>query len=191
VSSKEIEQNACPSFEAGQWLFVRVCEREPIMREPIETFRFESDFAGSLRCIPMAVRFKLDLCGIKLSLRQWSRFEEPERRWLLEQPCKVPADVEAYRMALTEFIARRTGELAKSIDAGEAVAWAASDSVPQVVTSQAASRGVTPPTGAQWCKLTDLQRFALLKLTRPGHDNENFVPAMIEFGILSELEGTL
>ncbi len=159
------------------------------MKEPLGTFEFEKDFAGSLRCIPMAVRFKLDLCGIKLSLRQWSRFEGPERRWLLEQPCKTPPDVETYRVALTEFIARRTGEQAKSIDADEEVAWTASDSVPAVVTSQAVSRGVTPPTGNQWSRLTDLQRFALLKLTRPGHDNENFVPAMREFGLLSELEG--
>ncbi len=33
-------------------------------------FDFESDFVASLRCIPMCVRFKLDLCEIKLSLRQ-------------------------------------------------------------------------------------------------------------------------
>ncbi|WP_347881158.1 hypothetical protein [Agrobacterium sp. GD03992] len=36
--------------------------------------------------------------------------------------------------------------------------------------------------------MTDLQWFMSLKLTRPGHDNENFVPAMLEFGILCELE---
>jgi hypothetical protein len=32
--------------------------------------------------------------------------------------------------------------------------------------------------------LTPLQRFALFKLTRPGHSNENFIPAMWEFSIL-------
>ncbi len=161
------------------------------MKEPLTTFDFESDFAGSLRCIPMAVRFKLDLCGIKLSLRQWSRFGEQERRWLLEQPTTSPTEVALYRTTLTEFIARCTGEPAKSIDAAEEVAWAVANEVPEAVTIQATSRGVMPPTADQWCKLTDLQRFALLKLTRPGHDNENFVPAMLEFGILSELEDVL
>lgn len=29
-----------------------------------------------------------------------------------------------------------------------------------------------------------LQRFALYKLTRPGHDNDNFLPAMREFGLV-------
>jgi hypothetical protein len=168
-----------------------VSEERVIMRESLTTFHFENDFAGSLRCIPMAVRFKLDLCGVKLSLRQWSRFEGRERRWLLEQPCDAPADVEKYCKTLTEFIARRTGEQAKSIDANEEVAWIASDIVPAAVTIQAVSRGVTRPTGEQWSNLTDLQRFALLKLTRPGHDNENFVPAMLEFGLLAVPEEAL
>lgn len=42
-------------------------------------FDFERDFAGSLRCIPMIARQKLDIIGIKLSLRQWSRFTREER----------------------------------------------------------------------------------------------------------------
>jgi hypothetical protein len=32
--------------------------------------------------------------------------------------------------------------------------------------------------------LSVLQRFALFKLTRPGHDNDNLEPAMREFGLL-------
>jgi hypothetical protein len=35
----------------------------------------------------------------------------------------------------------------------------------------------------QWRGLTVLQRFALLKLTRPGHENKNFSKAMKEFGL--------
>jgi hypothetical protein len=31
-------------------------------------FDFEADFVGDLRCIPMAVRRKLDLVGVKLKL---------------------------------------------------------------------------------------------------------------------------
>ena len=35
----------------------------------------------------------------------------------------------------------------------------------------------------QWQQLTDLQRFALLKLSYPGHENKNFPKALAEFGI--------
>ena len=45
-------------------------------------------------------------------------------------------------------------------------------------------RDVTPPTVAQWAALSPLQRFAIFKLTRPGHTNENFEPAMREFGLI-------
>jgi hypothetical protein len=31
--------------------------------------------------------------------------------------------------------------------------------------------------------LTPLQRFALIKLTRSQHENNNFLPALIEFGL--------
>ncbi len=48
-----------------------------------QLFAFENDFVATLRCIPMAVRFKLDRCGIKLTLRQWSRLTHSDRTDLL------------------------------------------------------------------------------------------------------------
>lgn len=43
-----------------------------------------------------------------------------------------------------------------------------------------------PPTATQWAALLPLQRFALVKLARSRHENENFVPAMREFGLLHD-----
>ena len=37
---------------------------------------------------------------------------------------------------------------------------------------------------AQWANLTPLQRFALIKLTKSQHENNNFLPALAEFGLL-------
>jgi hypothetical protein len=36
----------------------------------------------------------------------------------------------------------------------------------------------------QWQSLTCLQRFALIKLSRPGHENRNFPIALKEFGLM-------
>ena len=58
----------------------------------VQLFAFESDFVASLRCIPMAVRLKLDLCGIKLTLRQWSRFTRSDREALIAMPCRSRAE---------------------------------------------------------------------------------------------------
>lgn len=146
-----------------------------------ELFAFESDFAGSLRCIPMAVRLKLDLCGIKLTLRQWSRLGAVAREELLTRPCCNAADIAGYRAALAERLTG-AGETTVPISVDSAI-WREAAVVPDVVTSQARAKGALPPQLEQWQGLSELQRFALLKLARPGHENDNFLPAMREFGL--------
>jgi hypothetical protein len=48
---------------------------------------------------------------------------------------------------------------------------------------------VVPPdlaatiTLSQWQRLTPLQRFALIKLSRPGHEHRNLPLALREFGL--------
>ncbi|MEO6674638.1 MAG: nitrate reductase associated protein, partial [Ginsengibacter sp.] len=45
------------------------------------SFKFEEDFVEEgVRCIPMVVRFKLDACGIKLKLSEWSTLIFEERK---------------------------------------------------------------------------------------------------------------
>jgi hypothetical protein len=84
-----------------------------VKTKPPVLFEFEQDFVDSLRCIPMAVRFKLDLCGIKVSLRQWSRFTLADRSQMLAASCDTPAHVEQYRLDLIDRIAQRTGRLGR------------------------------------------------------------------------------
>lgn len=148
-----------------------------------QLFAFESDFVATLRCVPMAVRLKLDACAIKLSLRQWSRFTRADRQDLLMAPCEGAAQVEAYRAELVALIALRAGEPAKALVEPPCEQWTDADNVPASVAHQARSVGLAPPSRSQWARLSELQRFVLLKLTRDKHDNLNFAPAMIEFGI--------
>lgn len=148
-------------------------------------FAFEDDFVASLRCIPMAVRFKLDACGVKLSLRQWSRFTQADRRALLLRPCGTGEQGEAYREALVRLVAERTAEAAKPLPPGTTVPWEQLQATPAQVRSFAGLREVRAPSDAEWRGLTPLQRFALLKLSRDNHDNVNFVPALREFGLLA------
>lgn len=62
--------------------------------------------------------------------------------------------------------------------------WADAEVVPARIRDWARGLGVVPPSSEQWAALAPLQRFALFKLTRPGHSNENFLPAMREFALL-------
>lgn len=153
-------------------------------------FGFESDFVDSLRCIPMAVRFKLDLAEVKLSLRQWSRFTPADRRDLLLRACETPGEVSAYRARLFDLVAERVGETAKPLPEPACDLWRIARTPAASVAAQAIRLGLAPPTSRQWAALRPLQRFALLKLARPGHDNVNFSPAMTEFGLWAEETAT-
>ncbi len=148
-----------------------------------QLFAFESDFVASLRCIPMAVRLKLDLCGIKLTLRQWSRFARSDREALVVMPCGRRAEVEAFRAEVVDLVVSRAGEAARPLTERACRDWERSNRIPIAVTDNAMSLGLSPPSVSQWAALTPLQRFALIKLTRDNHDNVNFAPAMAEFGL--------
>ena len=81
-------------------------------------------------------------------------------------------------------VRERKAEPAQLLERDNGAQWNDTSSVPQPVVDYSIERDVTPPTPAQWAKLSPLQRFAIFKLTRPGHTNENFVPAMREFGLI-------
>ncbi|MEM9213613.1 MAG: nitrate reductase associated protein [Cyanobacteria bacterium P01_F01_bin.150] len=143
-------------------------------------FKFEDDFVQSLRCIPMKVRLKLDTCGVKLKLDHWNELSLDERSALLEMPCASTLDAKNYRIHLQELIVRYTGEPAKELDVNPNPPWLDSTFIPQAVQDKSQSLNISI-TQKQWAKLTPLQRFALIKLSRPSHENRNFLPAMQEF----------
>ncbi|EGG78911.1 hypothetical protein SXCC_00433 [Gluconacetobacter sp. SXCC-1] len=154
-------------------------------------FDFERDFAGSLRCIPMIARQKLDIVGIKLSLRQWSRFTREERGQLADLPCETVPEQAAYRELVAQLIATRSDEPLRPLAVRGLEDWREEGRMPEAVRIQAQADGMAPPTPAQWAALLPLQRFALVKLARSKHENENFVPAMREFGLLQQHAGVL
>src|SRR5258708_40363849 len=131
----------------------------------------------------MSVRFKLDQCGIKLSLKQWNRFASEERRELVSRSCGTLQHVQFYKEYLAKLIETRASSKVEIVATDSNPEWADSGRVPLRIIGSATGLGLTPPSLEQWATLTPLQRFALFKLTRAGHDNDNFVPAMQEFGI--------
>ncbi|MGD1856885.1 MAG: nitrate reductase associated protein [Leptolyngbyaceae cyanobacterium] len=144
-------------------------------------FQFEQEFIGSLRCIPMLVRLKLDTCGVKLKLNHWNQFTQTERQTLVTMPCDTPVASAAYRQYLQTLVTHYTGQPAKELDIPERLPWL-DLAVPPQVEQQAAAHSLTISDDA-WQRLHPAQRFALIKLSRPSHENRNFVPAVREFGL--------
>lgn len=146
-----------------------------------ELFRFESDFVDSLRCIPMAVRYRLDLTGVKLRLNEWSKLGKDERRSLVERPVGSEADLRDYRDGLSALVESACGSPPSLLPEAVDRQWE-SPAPPLQVLEKAAAEGIAL-SNAEWMALRPLQRFALIKLSRPGHENRNFVPAALEFGL--------
>jgi hypothetical protein len=145
-------------------------------------FEFEQDFVGTLRCIPMSVRHSLDTCGVKLKLEHWNHLMPAERLALVEWPCDTPESAQAYRAKLQDLITERTGAPAKTLDIPSAPPWKNTSDIPTQVVDKFQSQAL-PLSLPQWAALSELQRFALIKLSRSSHENNNFVPAVKEFGL--------
>ena len=154
----------------------------------IEYFSFEEDFMEkNIRCIPMVVRFKMDKAGIKLKLAEWSKFSVEERIEMAKMDCDNEDEAGRYNQHLAGLIKKYTGREATPLIVDTHPAWADLTTVPGMLQEILKGFGWTLPETA-WKKLTTLQRFALLKLCKEGHENKNFPKAMKEFGLVNEKE---
>lgn len=146
-------------------------------------FQFEADFVESLHCIPMQVRLKLDTCGVKLKLTHWNQFSSLERQALITMPCLTSEEIEAYRSFLQQLVINKTGQPAGELPTEANPPWMNPTVIPEMVLEKATEMNVKI-TPQQWEKLHPLERFALIKLSRPSHENENFYPALKEFNLV-------
>jgi hypothetical protein len=142
-------------------------------------FAFEHDFVGSWRCIPLCVRRKLDLIGLKLKLSHWLELSHDERQRLVDWPDGREALQDLGRHLQQRTAAMADGE-AKPLPPAVAEPWQQPRPVPPEVAQAAQDRGVGLLISEHWAALGELERFALCKLARPGHDHHNLGAAFAE-----------
>ena len=150
----------------------------------IEYFQFEEEFMeNNMRCIPMIIRFKMDMVGIKLKLFEWKKFSTEERIELALMNCSFNEGSEQYAGYLAGLIKKNTGQDPTIMEVNKTPAWKQLHSIPGTLIEKLKEFNWNLSL-VQWGYLTDLQRFALLKLCRPGHENKNFPIAMKEFNLV-------
>jgi hypothetical protein len=150
---------------------------------PPVLFQFETEFMkDDIRCIPMAVRFKLDACGIKLKLSEWNQFTLQERNQLAAFQTSTQEQVLDFRKHVEQLVVSRTGAEATNLSVESNPAWAKLEEIPETLLKKLSEYNWAI-TVSQWKALTDLQRFVLVKLSRPSHENKNFTRAVKEFGL--------
>ena len=153
--------------------------------EGIEYFLFEEDFMErNIRCIPMIIRFKMDQVGIKLKLSEWNRFNTEERVQLALMPCFYHEEIDQYHCFLGSLVKKYTGRDATTIEIDEFPLWGDLCVIPEMLVKKL-NEYEWSISVKDWKELTNLQRFALLKLCRPKHENKNFPRAMKEFHLIN------
>ena len=151
----------------------------------IEYFQFEEEFMeNNMRCIPMIIRFKMDMVGIKLKLSEWKKFSTEERIKLALMTCDFNEGSEQYARYLAGLIKKHTGRNPTNMEVSRTPAWKNFIQYREHLSKNLRS-SIGTYQSFNGAYLTDLQRFALLKLCRPGHENKNFPKAMKEFGLVT------
>ena len=141
-------------------------------------FAFEQDFIGTWRCIPLCVRRKLDLVGVKLKLSHWLALSQRQRQALVDWSDAADA-LDQMRQHLRTISREMADGIVRDLPPAVDEPWQQGTALPDEIHSAAEARGVDL-TPQQWAAISELDRFALCKLVRPGHDHHNLEAALSE-----------
>ena len=141
-------------------------------------FRYEVEFYPALSRIPLHVRMKLDLTGLKISLKDWLACGMEERATL----CQLPIDSDEERRVFTaylDFLCRRYRDHAVELtDRLENSLWQAGE-VPEPVAQKSAACFNTVRL-AEWQHWLPHQRYALYKTAISKSQPEAFADILDE-----------
>jgi hypothetical protein len=141
-------------------------------------FAYEAEFYPALNRLPLHVRMKLDLTGIKISLKDWLAFSFEERTALCHLPIEAVDERQAFTSYL-DFLSRKyCGEPVATTEVMANALWDQTD-VPEPVTrkSAATSRAVTLD---EWSLWQAHQRYALYKTAISKSQPEAFEKVLDE-----------
>ena len=145
-------------------------------------FQYEKAFYPNLDRLPLHVRMKLDLAGIKLSLKQWLAFHLEERTAICHLPIAQEDERQVFKDYLNFLLRQYCGVPAQELPPMEPL-WEVSDQVPAPVLERSGDNGNAVTLG-EWIKWGSHQRYALYKTAVSKSEPEKF------FAVLDELRKT-
>ena len=124
-------------------------------------FRYEAEFYSSLSRIPLHVRMKLDLTGIKISLKDWLAFDFAERAALCHLPCHSPDEKQAF-IGYLDFLSRKYSGVPVVVTNALDSALLDKAQLPEPVRKKNAD-SLDPVTAQEWFGWKFHERYALYK----------------------------
>jgi len=142
-------------------------------------FQYEAEFYPELNRLPLHVRLKLDLTGIKLSLKQWLAFSFEERKVICHLPVESEEELEAF-VAYMNFLCRRyNGSAAPMSRPLSPALWDSPGHIPEPVVENSRDSGQMI-TLDEWMHWQFHQRYALYKTAVSKNEPEKFLAVLAE-----------
>jgi len=141
-------------------------------------FEYEAEFYPALNRIPLDVRRKLDLSGLKISLKDWLAYSFEERTALCHLPVETAEEKQAF-IAYLQFLSRsRSGSAVEPTAPLDPESWSTAN-IPAVVAQKSAAcfNAVMP---AEWRRWEPHQRYALYKTVVSTSQPEAFAEILAE-----------
>lgn len=142
-------------------------------------FRYESEFYPTLSRVPLHVRMKLDLTGVKISLGDWLSFSFEERTVLCHLPVQAKEEQQAFVNYLHFLSQKHRGAPAAMTQAMSISLWDNPNQVAEPVAQRSGERGQSV-TSEEWKRWKSHQRYALYKTAVSKSDPEQFFAVLAE-----------
>ena len=147
-------------------------------------YRYESEYYAELNRIPLNLRMKLDLTGVKISLEEWLTLALPERRVLCHLPCDSAAELKAFVGYLNFLSHRYLNRALATTEPLDSARWD-SPSVPPAVLARCPEE--RPIDVKEWLQWQSHQRYALFKTATSKSEPDAFTKLLTEFRAQREL----
>jgi hypothetical protein len=135
-------------------------------------YRYEAEFYPALSRLPLDLRRKLDVTGIKLSLNDWLTFSFEERRVLCHLPCDSDEEAGVFEKYLDFLTRRYLGRPLENIPPLSLALWHA-EAVPEAVREKSAVIN-NSVTLEHWRRWPSHHRYALYKTALSTSQPEAF-----------------
>jgi hypothetical protein len=146
-------------------------------------FAFEGEVHQSLSCVPLTVRRKLDVAGLKISLAGWQVLTREERLALCHLPIDSDDEVGIYQEVMRGFCDRHAVPLSTITDPKLTERTWNAPEFPASVTARLEEAGARITTPA-WRALDEESRYALLKMAEPKQSIAKFKAVLAELDLL-------
>ena len=142
------------------------------------TYRYEREFYPALSRLPLDVRMKLDLTGLKISLKDWLAFSFEERTVLCHLPIDRAEEKQAFA-AYIDFLSHRyRGQPVEATQSLDPHLWNSSE-VPEPVAQKSSSCFNTVML-VEWRRWEPHQRYALYNTAISKSQPEAFADILDE-----------